>query len=229
MVYETTVPDKLPATLLNKLKATKVSPQPTYHQPKLYESVCTLMEPLDKFVREVYNNSLDKYQSELGKYQALLSSRRVDGKCQYKEPPPPPPMPRSFEELHKMAVAKTEEWITLSKENVATSKRLIAERIEKDKASAIQAQEWLEKKKEEDAAKKVFEQQKALAEAEAKAKAEAERRNPTFRVSCLNPAKRRPKQQRPTVLDDSDSSVSDADASPDEKKPAAVSTPSNKE
>jgi hypothetical protein len=53
MVFETTTPDKLPATLLNKLKATKVSPQPTYHQPELYKSVCTLMEPLDKFVHEV--------------------------------------------------------------------------------------------------------------------------------------------------------------------------------
>jgi hypothetical protein len=115
---------------------------------------------------------------------------------------------------------QTEERITLSKENVATSKRLIAERIakriEKDKASTLQAHECLEKKKEEDAAKKVFEQQKALAKAEAKAKAEAERRKPTFRVSCLNPSKRRPKQPQPTVLDDSDSSDSDADASPDE-------------
>jgi hypothetical protein len=30
MVFETTVPDKLPATLLNKLQDTTVSPQPTY-------------------------------------------------------------------------------------------------------------------------------------------------------------------------------------------------------
>jgi hypothetical protein len=186
------------------------------------------MEPLDKFVREVYNNSLDAYQSELGKYQALLSARRTNGKCQYEEPPPPPPMPRSFEELHKMAVDKTKEWITLSKENVATSKRLIAERLEADKASTREAEVWLKKRQEEDAAKKVFAQQKAQAEAEALAKVEAERRNPTFRVSCLNHTKRQPKQVRPPI-DFSDSSDDEADATPDEKKPAAVATPPNKE
>jgi hypothetical protein len=187
------------------------------------------MEPLDKFDRKVYSNSFDTYQSELGKYQALFSERRTNGKCQYEEPPPPPPMPRSFEELHKMAVDKTEEWITLSKENVVTSKRVIAERLEKDKASAREAKVWLKQRQEEDAAKKVFAQQKAQAEAEALAKAEAERRKPTCRVSCLNHTKRRPKQPPQPMIDFSDSSNDEANATPDDKKPAAVATPPKKE